>query len=309
MSTLVVLPIESEFSSISDKLLSCAQSFGSPISVLIHDSMNQADYIESLSSVENIDAIYSLVYPEDATVFSSYLADWVKQNSWQVVLASDLHFSQSTMPRVAALLGVGQVSNITEVVSAKCFKHPIYAGNIIETVEVLDETVIATVRCSSFSAASKVTQSLSVTELPALENAPAVAIIEHIVADSDSVDVSTAKWVIGIGRGAEDSSVYSKLCQIAESAGFAVGGTRAVVDAGLMSNDKQLGQTGKVIAPDVYIAVGISGAIQHLAGISQAKTIFAVNCDAEAPIMQMADYAFVGKAEDVIPELEAALVK
>jgi electron transfer flavoprotein alpha subunit len=312
MSILVILPVESELGSASQKLLNCAQQVGDSITVLAHGESCAADYVSSLEKVDKVDSVLYSAYSQEPMAFSRLLHELVTEYAFTAVLAADVHLSQATLPRLAALLDVGQVSNITKVVNATTFEHPIYAGNVIETVEVLDSILIATVRCSAFDIALPATESTSIdpkTVNAETSSSAEVEIIEHIVSDSTSLDVSSSKWVVGIGRGASEPSLYTSLSQFAESQGFAVGGTRAVVDSGLMPNDKQIGQTGKVIAPDIYLAFGISGAIQHLAGISQTKKIFAINSDADAPILNVADVAYTGKLEDVIPELEALLAK
>ncbi|MDC0609610.1 electron transfer flavoprotein subunit alpha/FixB family protein [Vibrio sp.] len=308
MTVLVILPTETELSSISDKLVSCAQKFGESITLLIHESANQPNYIDALSKLNLVTEVISLDYAQEPMALSQVLTQIIQKNQYSTLLSSDGNLFQATLPRVAAKLGVGQVSNVTSVVSNKCFKHPIYAGNVIETVEVVDPIVVATVRCSAFDLAQRsASNSLTQQQYPKPDSHESIRIIEHIFSEQDSLDINSAKWVIGIGRGAADSEVYRRITEFADKKGFALGGTRAVVDSGLMPNDKQIGQTGKVIAPDIYLAIGISGAIQHLAGISAAKTIFAVNCDADAPIMSIADYAFVGNADEILPELQAAM--
>ncbi|WP_413283042.1 electron transfer flavoprotein subunit alpha/FixB family protein [Vibrio sp. MA40-2] len=309
MSTLVILPIEPQFSSNSSKLLAAAQQIKAPISVFIHQSMDTETYVQELSSIAGVTSIISMSYPEDAISLSKYLAQWITEQGFDTVFASNQHLARVTLPRIAALIGVGQLSNLSEIVSSKVFKHPIYAGNAIETVEVLDNVVIATVRCSAFSFAEiNQQQNVTTSELAPLEATPSITNMKNVTAKPASHDLTTAKWVIGIGRGVNSEALYSELSDLAEQAGFALGGTRAVIDSGLMSNDKQIGQTGKIIAPDVYIALGVSGAIQHLAGILSAKKIIAVNNDADAPIMQIADIALVATVEQVMPQLKKALL-
>ena len=212
------------------------------------------------------------------------------------------------MPCIAALLGVAQVSDVMTVESSHVFKRPIYAGNAIVTVEApADHTVVATVRTASWSEAgqggSAAVENASVdAELPTHTRFVGLA-----AGESDRPDLQSAKRVVSGGRGVGSAENFKIIYDFADKIGAAVGASRAAVDAGYVPNEMQVGQTGKIIAPELYIAVGISGAIQHLTGIKDAGTIVAINKDADAPIFEIADIGLVGDLFSVLPELEAAL--
>ena len=225
------------------------------------------------------------------------------------VLGPSTTFGKDLMPRVAAQLGVGQVSDLMSVVGPRQFKRPVYAGNAIMTVEVPDGiTVVATVRAASFKPAES---GASASILPATVAAETPSHTRHVELKSgggDSrPDLQTARVVLSGGRGIGSEANFTLLYKLAEKVGAAVGASRAAVDAGFVPNDMQVGQTGKIIAPELYMAFGISGAIQHLTGIKDAGLIVAINKDAEAPIFQIADIGLVGDLFQVIPELEKRL--
>ena len=217
-------------------------------------------------------------------------------------------FGKDLMPRVAALLDVSQISDVMEVVASHTFKRPIYAGNAILTVEApADKPVVATVRTASY-------QSVGESNAAAVEATAAAADIpthtrylETLAGKSDRPDLQTASKVVSGGRALGSSENFDIIYKLADAMGAGVGASRAAVDAGYVPNEMQVGQTGKIIAPDLYVAIGISGAIQHLTGIKDAGTIVAINKDEEAPIFEVADIGLVGDLFQVIPELQAAL--
>ena len=211
------------------------------------------------------------------------------------------------MPRVAALLDVMQVSEVMEVVSADTFKRPTYAGNAIQTVQSGDAKKVLTIRTSSFQAAPE-GGSASVETVKAADNPGLSSFVENKIAESDRPELTSAKIIISGGRALGSKEKFEEvILPVADKLGAAVGASRAAVDAGYAPNDWQVGQTGKVVAPELYIACGISGAIQHLAGMKDAKVIVAINKDEEAPIFQVADYGLVADLFDVLPEFEKAL--
>ena len=223
------------------------------------------------------------------------------------VLAPSTANGKNFMPRVAALLDVGQISDILSVESADTFKRPIYAGNVIATVQSNDPKKVITVRTTAFDAVPDEGGSASVEACSAVHDAGVSKFIREEVAVSDRPELTSASIVISGGRGMQNGDNFSLLEGIADKLNAAIGASRAAVDAGFVPNDYQVGQTGKIVAPDLYIAVGISGAIQHLAGMKDSKVIVAINKDEDAPIFQVADYGLVADLFEALPELEAAI--
>jgi len=220
------------------------------------------------------------------------------------VLTAATTFGKNFMPRAAALLDMSQISEISEVISTDTFVRPVYAGNAMAKVQSSDSIKFITIRTTKFEAAAETGGSATVEAVDAVTDSGLSRFVGLSSSESERVELTSASIVISGGRGMQNGENFHMLDSVADKLGAAVGASRAAVDAGFVPNDYQVGQTGKVIAPDLYIAVGISGAIQHLAGMKDSKTIVAINKDSEAPIFQVADYGLVADLFEAVPELE-----
>ncbi|WP_319782353.1 electron transfer flavoprotein subunit alpha/FixB family protein [Oceanisphaera sp. IT1-181] len=223
------------------------------------------------------------------------------------IVAAATTTGKNLLPRVAALLDVGMVSEVLAIEYPDTFRRPIYAGNAIATVQALDDIKLLTVRTSAFSSADAGEHSADIQQLAAIEYSTRSHFVSEQLSQSARPELTAARVVISGGRGLGSKENFALLAQLADKLNAAIGATRAAVDAGFAANDMQVGQTGKIVAPELYIAVGLSGAIQHLAGMKESKVIVAINKDADAAIFEVADYGLVADLFEVLPELEKLL--
>ena len=288
--------------------VSAAKAIGGDIHVLVAGAgcaavAEVAAKIDGVSKVLLADnAAFAYQLPENVAPLIAEVG-----KDYTHILAAATSIGKNVLPRVAALLDVDQISEIIAVESADTFKRPIYAGNAIATVQSSAAIKVITVRATGFDAVAAEGGSASVEAVSFGGDAGISAFVGEELAKSDRPELTAAKIVISGGRGMQNGDNFEMLNRVADKLGAAVGASRAAVDAGFVPNDMQVGQTGKIVAPDLYIAVGISGAIQHLAGMKDSKVIVAINKDEDAPIFQVADYGLVADLFDAIPELEAAL--
>ncbi|MDO6557974.1 electron transfer flavoprotein subunit alpha/FixB family protein [Paraglaciecola chathamensis] len=305
MTTLVVAEHDNqELKPVTLNTLAAAQQIGGDIVLLVagHNCQSVVDAASVISGVDKVlhadNAAYEHQLAENIAKLVTGLA-----TGYSHVLAPATTNGKNYLPRVAALLDVNQISDVTGVVSEQTFLRPIYAGNAIATVTSNDTIKLLTIRGTGFDAVSPEGGSASVEALGDEYNGATSRFINEELAKSDRPELTAASVVVSGGRGMGNGENFDILYSLADKLGAAVGASRAAVDAGFVPNDMQVGQTGKVVAPDLYIAVGISGAIQHLAGMKDSKVIVAINKDEEAPIFQVADYGLVADLFDVIPEL------
>lgn len=288
--------------------VAAAKAIGGDIHILVAGG-NCGAVAEAAAKIAGV----AKVLVADNAVYAHQLAENVSLlvaeigKSYSHILAPATSNGKNILPRAAALLDVAQISEITAVVSPDTFQRPIYAGNVIATVQSSDAIKVLTVRTTGFDAVAAEGGSAAVEAVASAQNAGVSTFVAEEIAKSDRPELTAAKIVISGGRGMQSGDNFHMLESIADKLGAAVGASRAAVDAGFVPNDMQVGQTGKIVAPDLYIAVGISGAIQHLAGMKDSKVIVAINKDEEAPIFQVADYGLVADLFVALPELEKAL--
>jgi len=309
MKTLIVAEHDNEsLKPATLNAVAAAQQLAGDIDVLVVGSGCQA----AAESATAIPGVGSVLLADNAA-YENQLAENVSLAVADVAASYDAVFAAATangknfMPRVAALLDVAQISDITAVIDADTFERPIYAGNVIATVKSSDAKKVITVRTTAFDAVPAEGGNASVQAVDGTHDAGVSTFVGEEVAVSDRPELTSASVVISGGRGMQNGDNFSLLEGIADKLNAAIGASRAAVDAGFVPNDYQVGQTGKIVAPDLYIAVGISGAIQHLAGMKDSKVIVAINKDEDAPIFQVADYGLVADLFAALPELEAAL--
>jgi len=309
MSTLVIAEhSNNELKSATHHTVTAAQALGGEVHVLVAGQGCQA----AAESAARIPGVAKVLVADNAA-YAHQLAENMSAlvaelgTGYDYLLAPATSNGKNVMPRVAALLDVAQISEITAVISADTFERPIYAGNVIATVQSSDARKVITVRTTGFDAAPAEGGSAAIEAVSIAKDAGLSAFVGESLAKSDRPELTAARVVISGGRGMQNGENFKLLEAVADKLNAAVGASRAAVDAGFVPNDYQVGQTGKIVAPELYIAVGISGAIQHLAGMKDSKVIVAINKDEDAPIFQVADYGLVADLFQAVPELAAAL--
>ncbi|WP_066964338.1 electron transfer flavoprotein subunit alpha/FixB family protein [Microbulbifer sp. Q7] len=288
--------------------IAAAKAIGGEIDVLVAGS-GCAAAAEAAAKAEGVNKVLLA----DNAAYEHQLAENVAKlvadlgKNYSHILAPATTTGKNMLPRAAALLDVQPISDILAVESPDTFKRPIYAGNVIATVQSSDAIKVASVRTTAFDPVAGEGGSASVETVDIVDDAALSKFVGEELAESDRPELTAARVVISGGRGMQNGENFEMLNKVADKLGAAVGASRAAVDAGFVPNDMQVGQTGKIVAPDLYIAVGISGAIQHLAGMKDSKVIVAINKDEEAPIFSVADYGLVADLFDAVPELDAKL--
>jgi electron transfer flavoprotein alpha subunit len=295
----------------TNKALTAAKQIGADVHILVagHDCQSVADAAAKLDGVKKVllaDApAYAHMLAEPTAALIVALA-----GPYEAIVAPATTSGKNVMPRVAALLDVMQISEISKVVAPDTFERPIYAGNAIQTVRSTDPKKVITVRTAAFQASGEGGAAAPIEPAAAAVDPGISGFVGEELSKSERPELTSAKIIISGGRAMQSRENFTKYIEpVADKLGAAVGASRAAVDAGYAPNDWQVGQTGKVVAPDLYIAVGISGAIQHLAGMKDSKVIVAINKDEEAPIFQVADYGLVADLYQALPELAAELAK
>ena len=292
----------------TNKTVTAAVKLGFDVDLLLagENLSAMSEQAASIAGVSNVliadDAAYAHQLAENVADLVLSLAD-----NYSHIVASATTTGKNFMPRVAAVLDMAQISDIISVENENTFKRPIYAGNAIATVESTDAKKLITVRTTAFAAAASTGGSAEVENITTSENPNISSFVSAELSKSERPELTSAKIIISGGRGMGSGENFSLIESVADKLGAAIGASRAAVDAGYVPNDYQVGQTGKIVAPDLYIAVGISGAIQHLAGMKDSKVIVAINKDEEAPIFQVADYGLVADLFTALPELDKEL--
>ncbi|MEC8768697.1 MAG: FAD-binding protein [Pseudomonadota bacterium] len=308
MNTLVIAEHDNQtIADATKKALSAAIALGNEVHLLVAGE-NCADAVADAANIDGIAKVLKADNAAFAKLLAEPLADLVVSlaDGYSAIITAATTNGKNFMPRIAALLDMPQLSDITAVIDANTFERPIYAGNAIQTVKVSSPIKIMTVRATAFPLVGE-GGSASIEDLTSTGDKGISEYVGEELTVSDRPELTSAKIVISGGRGMQSGDNFTILESVADKLGAAVGASRAAVDAGFVPNDYQVGQTGKVVAPELYIAVGISGAIQHLAGMKDSKVIVAINKDEEAPIFQVADYGLVADLFTAVPELDSAL--
>lgn len=288
--------------------VAAAKAIGGDIHVLVAGA-NCKKVADDASKISGVGKVLHADHAAYANQLAENISLLIQEigKSYSHILFPATSSGKNVAPRVAALFDVAQISEIISVVASDTFKRPVYAGNVIATVKSEDSIKVLTVRSTGFDAVASTGGSATIEAIASVHDTKLSAFVSEEIAKSDRPELTSAKRVISGGRGMQNGDNFKLLDGIADKLGAAVGASRAAVDAGFVPNDMQVGQTGKIVAPELYIAVGISGAIQHLAGMKDSKVIVAINKDEEAPIFQVADYGLVADLFVALPEFEKAL--
>ncbi|HAT7072091.1 TPA: electron transfer flavoprotein subunit alpha [Legionella pneumophila] len=305
MSTLVLVEHNNQqLHPATRNTLSAALELGDKITLLVVGYQCRS-VAEEAASLEGAHAVLHVDNPCYEHQLAEAVSDLVVSfaNSFSAILAPSSTYGKNILPRVAAQLDVTQISDVSKIINSDTFQHPVYAGNAIETVRVLDSLKVITIRTTAFDPITSSKEVCCIESIDKEFQAKGSQFVRHELSKSERPDLGSAKIVVSGGRGLQNAEKFKLIEELADTLGAAVGASRAAVDAGFVPNDYQVGQTGKVVAPMLYIAVGISGAVQHLAGMKDSKVIVAINKDADAPIFQIATYGVVGDLFELVPQL------
>ena len=311
MSTLLLAEHDNaRLSAATRSVVTAAMRLCAPIDVLVagHDA---ADVAQAAAQIPGVGRVLLANAPHFARPTAENVAAAVLailgSGAYGHVLAAASTYAKGVLPRVAALRDVAQISDVVAIESADTFVRPIYAGNVLATVRSSDPLKVVTVRATAFAAAPSTGGNAAVVAVDSVPDGGLSEVTDQQLARSERPDLASARIVVSGGRAMASADNFKLLETLADKLNAAIGASRAAVDAGYVSNDLQVGQTGKIVAPDLYVAIGISGAIQHLAGMKDSKVIVAINKDPEAPIFEIADYGLVGDLFEIVPQLTAAL--
>ncbi|HHG8532175.1 TPA: electron transfer flavoprotein subunit alpha/FixB family protein [Legionella pneumophila] len=305
MSTLVLVEHNNQqLHPATRNTLSAALELGDKITLLVVGYQCRS-VAEEAASLEGAHAVLHVDNPCYEHQLAEAVSDLVVSfaNSFSAILAPSSTYGKNILPRVAAQLDVTQISDVSKIINSDTFEHSVYAGNAIETVRVLDSLKVMTIRTTAFDPITSSQEVCCIESIDKEFQAQGSQFVRHELSKSERPDLGSAKIVVSGGRGLQNAEKFKLIEELADTLGAAVGASRAAVDAGFVPNDYQVGQTGKVVAPMLYVAVGISGAVQHLAGMKDSKVIVAINKDADAPIFQIATYGLVGDLFELVPQL------
>ena len=305
MSTLILVEHDNQtLHPATRNTLAAALEYGGEVSLLVAGHQCQA-VAEQAATLAGAHTVLYVDKPGYEHPVAEQMGDLVLSlaNSFKAIFVPSSTFGKNIASRIAAKLDVAQISDVSKIIDNSTFEHPIYAGNAIETVRVLDAIKVMTIRTTAFNPVTTTQAACAIEALDKECMATGSQFVKHELSKSERPDLGSAKIIVSGGRGLQSAEKFKLIDELADVLGAAVGASRAAVDAGFVPNDYQVGQTGKVVAPTLYIAVGISGAVQHLAGMKDSKVIVAINKDEDAPIFQIADYGLIGDLFELVPQL------